>query len=168
IPRARKQANFHQLNEFDRGGIVGLREAGLSFRNIATKMNTSLSTVVDSCQAWFQEGRTRRARGTGPRPRTTEREDRHLRLMVPRDCFTSTKAIADQWFTKHGRTIGMRTVYRHIRSFGLVSYRPHLVRSRRGERRDPQFSVARHVHRTVGVKVWEAIAYGSRSPLIFI
>ncbi|CAH1969158.1 unnamed protein product [Acanthoscelides obtectus] len=42
------------------------------------------------------------------------------------------------------------------------------VRKRRGERRNPQFFVERHVHDTVGVMVWGAIAYGSRSPLIFI
>ncbi|CAH1992550.1 unnamed protein product [Acanthoscelides obtectus] len=42
------------------------------------------------------------------------------------------------------------------------------VRRRRGERRNPQFFVERHVHHTVGVMVWGATAYGSRSPLIFI
>ncbi|CAH1996987.1 unnamed protein product [Acanthoscelides obtectus] len=42
------------------------------------------------------------------------------------------------------------------------------VRRRRRERRNPQFFVERHVHHTVGVMVWGAIAYGSRSPLIFI
>ncbi|CAH2009467.1 unnamed protein product [Acanthoscelides obtectus] len=42
------------------------------------------------------------------------------------------------------------------------------VRRRRGERRNPQFFVERHVHHTVGVMVCGAIAYGSRSPLIFI
>ncbi|CAH1982106.1 unnamed protein product [Acanthoscelides obtectus] len=46
------------------------------------------------------------------------------------------------------------------------------VRRRRGERschrRNPQFFVERHVHHTVGVMVWGAIAYGSRPPLIFI
>ncbi|CAH1966711.1 unnamed protein product [Acanthoscelides obtectus] len=42
------------------------------------------------------------------------------------------------------------------------------VRRRHGERRNSQFFVERHVQHTVGVMVWGAIAYGSRSPLIFI
>ncbi|CAH1989820.1 unnamed protein product [Acanthoscelides obtectus] len=42
------------------------------------------------------------------------------------------------------------------------------VRRRRGERRNPQFFVERRVHHTVGVMVWGAIGYGSRSPLIYI
>ena len=43
-----------------------------------------------------------------------------------------------------------------------------MVRRRRGERRQIDFVVERHVHRTVGVMVWGAIGYGRRSPLIFI
>ncbi|CAH2006703.1 unnamed protein product [Acanthoscelides obtectus] len=42
------------------------------------------------------------------------------------------------------------------------------MQMRRGERRNPQFFVERRVHHTVGVMVWSAIAYGSRSPSIFI
>jgi hypothetical protein len=109
----------------------------------------------------------------------------------------------------------MRTMYRRIRFFGLLSYRPRLVlpltaghrrqrlewcrerqqwreewynmvfsdesrfclgmhdgrrrvRRRRGERPDTEFAVERPIHRTVGVMVWGAIGYGSRSPSIFI
>ncbi|CAH1987174.1 unnamed protein product [Acanthoscelides obtectus] len=38
------------------------------------------------------------------------------------------------------------------------------VRRRRGERRNPQFFVERHVHHTVGVMVWGAIAYEVLEP----
>ncbi|CAH1971392.1 unnamed protein product [Acanthoscelides obtectus] len=50
---------------------------------------------------------------------------------------------------------------------GMHDGRARVIR-RRGERRNPQFFVERHVHHTVGDMVWGAIAYGSRSPLIFI
>jgi hypothetical protein len=42
------------------------------------------------------------------------------------------------------------------------------VRRLRGERRNSAYSVERHVARTVGVMIWRAICYGSKSPLIFI
>ena len=42
------------------------------------------------------------------------------------------------------------------------------VRRRRGERRHLAFAVERHVHRTIGLMVWGAIAFGSKSPLIVI
>jgi hypothetical protein len=38
----------------------------------------------------------------------------------------------------------------------------------RGERPDIEFAVERPIHSTVGVMVWGAIGYGSRSPLVFI
>ncbi|CAH1964393.1 unnamed protein product [Acanthoscelides obtectus] len=40
------------------------------------------------------------------------------------------------------------------------------VRRRRGERRNPQFFVVRHVYHTGGVMVWGVIAYGSRPHLL--
>lgn len=215
MPRVRRRENFLQLSKFDSGQIVGLREAGLSFREIATRMHRSVNTVVVCCRVWNQEGRTRRARGTGRVRRTAPLQDRRLRLLALRDRFMSTRSIADQWFAEHGRPITMRTVYRRIRSFGITSYRPQFVlpltprhrsdrlawcrerlnwdyewntivfsdesrfslgmhdgrarvRRRRGERRDPQFFGERHVHHTVGIMVWGAITYGSRSPLVFI
>ncbi|RZC32058.1 DDE 3 domain containing protein [Asbolus verrucosus] len=42
------------------------------------------------------------------------------------------------------------------------------VRRLREERRNSAFSVEQHVAHTVGVMVWAAICYGSRSPLVFI
>ena len=42
------------------------------------------------------------------------------------------------------------------------------VRRRRGESREIDFAVEKHIHRTVVVMVRWAIGYGNRSPLIFI
>ncbi|XP_066254330.1 uncharacterized protein [Euwallacea similis] len=127
MPRTRIERNFHQLSEFERGRIVGLREAGLSFREIATRLNRSVNTIVRCCQGWFEEGQTGRRTGTGRPRRTTERQDRRLRIMALRDRFVSSRTLADQWFAEYGRPIGIRTIYRRIRSFGLISYRPYLV-----------------------------------------
>lgn len=42
------------------------------------------------------------------------------------------------------------------------------VRQCRGETRQSQFDVERHVHQTMDVIVWDAIAHERRSPLVFI
>lgn len=215
MPRVRQCGNYRQLSEFDRGRIVGLREGGFSYREIANRLNRNQSTIMRCYQSWTRDGQERRQRGTGGRRRTNEIQDRRLRLMALRDRFSSTRSIADVWLGNQGHPVTLRTVYRRIRGFGLQSYRPHLVlpltaqhrqqrlewcrlrmhwivewykvvfsdesrfclgmhdgrmrvRRRRGERRDIQFSVERHVHRVVGVMVWGAIAYGSRSQLVFI
>ena len=42
------------------------------------------------------------------------------------------------------------------------------VRRPRGESSEINFAIERHIHRIVGVMVWGAIGYGSRSPLIYV
>ncbi|CAH1366466.1 unnamed protein product, partial [Tenebrio molitor] len=58
---------------------------------------------------------------------TTENQDRRLRILVLRDRFSTSRAIANWWFEEPERVIGMRMIYRRIRSFRLFSYRPHWV-----------------------------------------
>ncbi|EEZ97640.1 hypothetical protein TcasGA2_TC016088 [Tribolium castaneum] len=168
MPPVRRQPRYQQLTPFERGRIVGLREGGMSVREIAARVNRGVATVLRCIRAWEEEGRDHRARGSG-RPRgTTAGQDRYLHFLAFRDRHVSTRRIGDQWYAAEGRPVTMATVYRRIRSFGLHSYRPHLVRRVRGERRNVAFSVERPVARTVGVMIWGAIAYGSRSPLVFI
>lgn len=127
MPRIRRRPNFRQLSDFERGRVVGLREGGLSFRQIAAHLNRSVSAVANCYHVWSEEGREQRARRSGRPRQTTARQDRRLRLLVVRDRFSTTRSIADQWFGEEGRRVTTRTIYMRIRSFGLMSYRPHLV-----------------------------------------
>jgi hypothetical protein len=54
-------------------------------------------------------------------------QDRYLTIMALRDLHNSTLRIGDEWFGVEGRPIHLRSIYRPIRSFGLQSYRLHLV-----------------------------------------
>lgn len=182
MPRTRKPANFRQLTAFEREWIVSLREAGCSFRDIATPINRNLNTVVCCYQIWLQEGWTSRARPTGARRRITNREDRRLRLLSLRDRFTSTRAIAGRWVTERVNLIGSLVCEPFIAEFEVLNWSYTVliqwnsvvfndesrlclgmhdgrasVRRRRGERCNPQFCVERHVHHTVGIMVWGAI-----------
>ena len=95
MPPVRKRLQYSQLSDFDRGRIVGMREAGLSFREIALRVNRVVSTVTECWQAWSQDGRGHRAEGSG-RPRaTTERQDRRLRLLALRDRKSTTHGLLD-------------------------------------------------------------------------
>ena len=57
MPPVRRSRNFSQLRELDRGRIVGLREAGKSFREIGAIVLRSVSTVSECWWAWTEEGR---------------------------------------------------------------------------------------------------------------
>jgi transposase len=215
MPPVRRRAHYQHVTQFERGRIIGMREAGLSYRAIAHRVGRNVATVLRCCHAWFEEGRHQRVRGTGPRRRTTDRQDRHLRFLALRNRFSTTREVANAWYRAVERPIAMSSIYRRIRSFGIRSYRPHLVlpltpnhrrqrlawcneriawdeqwnsvifsdesrfclgmhdgrrrvRRLRGERRNFAFSIERPVARTVGVMVWGAICFGSRSRLVFI
>ncbi|CAH1378418.1 unnamed protein product, partial [Tenebrio molitor] len=90
-------------------------------------------------------------------------------IFGPRDRFSTIREVANAWYRAVERPIAMSSIYRRIRSFGIRSYRPHLVVTRlRGERRNFAFSIERPIARIVGVMVWGAICFGSRSRLVFI
>ncbi|VEN43405.1 unnamed protein product [Callosobruchus maculatus] len=58
-------------------------------------MGRCVATIVEVWRAWIEEGRTKRARGSGARRRTTNRQDRHLRLLALRDRERSIRAVVD-------------------------------------------------------------------------
>lgn len=123
----RKYGAYRQLSEFERGRIVGLREAGMSFREIGNRIGRNATTVM---RCWAERSvhhRHTRRRGTGALIRTSDREERLLRLSALRDRFSTTSAIGHQWRVAMGRQISMRSIYRRIRTYGLQSYRPRLV-----------------------------------------
>jgi transposase len=51
MPRVRRLGHIHQLSNFERGRIVGLREAGFSVREIARRTGRSVRTILRCYQA---------------------------------------------------------------------------------------------------------------------
>ena len=49
MPRQRERAQYQQVSAFERGKMVGLREAGLSYRDIATRTRRADTTVMFVC-----------------------------------------------------------------------------------------------------------------------
>jgi hypothetical protein len=72
MPRVPRLSHIPQLSDFERGRIVGLEKAGLSVRKIGRRNGGFVRTILICHQAWTQEGREHRARGTGRRRMTTE------------------------------------------------------------------------------------------------
>jgi IS30 family transposase len=78
MPTVRRDRQHHQVSDFDRGRIVALREAGLSYRAIAFRVDRSAATVVRICYIWEEERRGIRRRSIGLPRRTTARKNRRL------------------------------------------------------------------------------------------
>ncbi|GFX59050.1 transposable element Tc1 transposase [Trichonephila clavipes] len=102
MPCRRKGAKFEQISEFERGKIVGLREAGLSYRAVAARVQRNISTIMRVSKQWTDEGRTARKSGSGPRNVTSAQDDRRLVRMVQTDRTASSRQLAAQWSTATG------------------------------------------------------------------
>ena len=74
----KRRGHYPQLTEFERGRIIGLREDGFSFRDIAESLGWDESTVHGCWEHWSRECTFSIRLGSG-RPRgTTEKEDRRI------------------------------------------------------------------------------------------
>ncbi|GBM14934.1 hypothetical protein AVEN_77330-1 [Araneus ventricosus] len=80
MPLRRRRSHYQQFTEFERGRVVGLRESGFSFRDIAERLGRNVSTVHDCWQQWSREGNVSRRPGSGRG--TTERENHRVRRMA--------------------------------------------------------------------------------------
>ena len=82
------------MSAFERGRIVGLRKAGLSYRDIAACTGHAAMTVMDVWNQWREDGLTQRRTRTGPRNVTTARDDCHLVRMAVTDRTASSTVLS--------------------------------------------------------------------------
>ncbi|GFX91389.1 HTH_38 domain-containing protein [Trichonephila clavipes] len=82
MPLRRNRRQYEQLTDFDRGRIIGLREAGWSNRRIGRHLGRSDMVVARCWQQWITEGRVYRRGGSGRPRNTNDREDRAIRRVA--------------------------------------------------------------------------------------
>ncbi|GFT06549.1 transposable element Tc1 transposase [Trichonephila clavipes] len=187
MPRRRKRAKFEQISEFERGRIVGLRVAELSYRAVAARVQRNSSTIMRVSKQWTDEGRTARKSGSGPRNVTSAHDGRRLVRMAQTDRTASSRQLVAQWSTATGflsrKTIAacgynvhrswradwQQVVFSDESRFNLWHHDGRIrVRRYAGERHIPECIIERHSGRTPGIMIWGAIAYHGRSQLLRI
>ncbi|GFW00472.1 transposable element Tc1 transposase [Trichonephila clavipes] len=99
MPCRRKGVKFEQISEFERGKIVGLLEARLSYRAVAARVQRNSSTIMCVSKQWTDEGRTARKSGSGARIVMSAPDDRRLVRMAQTDHTASSRQLAAQWST---------------------------------------------------------------------
>ncbi|GFX49030.1 HTH_38 domain-containing protein [Trichonephila clavipes] len=82
MPLRRNRRQYEQLTDFDRGRIIGLREADWSNRRIGRHLGRSDMVVARCWQQWITEGRVYRRGGSGRPRNTNDREDRAIRRVA--------------------------------------------------------------------------------------
>ena len=124
MPRQQERAQYQQVSAFERGRMVGFREAGLSYRDTAARTGHAATTAMRVWNQWREEGRTQRRAGTGPRNVTTARDDRHLVRMAVTDRIAPSTVLSRCWSIATGLDLSAATVRRRLLRAGLVVRMP--------------------------------------------
>ena len=114
MPRRRERTQYQQVSVLKGDRMVGLMEAGLSYRDIAACTGHAAMTVMHVWNQWREEGRTQRRAGTGPHKVTTAWDDRHLVCMAMTDHTASSTLLSRRWNTALGLDLSASTVCRHL------------------------------------------------------
>ncbi|GFU05454.1 HTH_38 domain-containing protein [Trichonephila clavipes] len=120
----RNRRQYEQLTDFDRGRIIGLREAGWSNRRIGRHLGRSDMVVARCWQQWITEGRVYRRGGSGRPRNTNDREDRAIRRVATSAPTTSLASIQRLLPPSRHPVPSRETIRRRLTEVGLRSRRP--------------------------------------------
>ncbi|GFW65073.1 HTH_38 domain-containing protein [Trichonephila clavipes] len=120
----RNRRQYEQLTDFDRGRIIGLREAGWSNRRIGRHLGRSDMVVARCWQQWITEGRVYRRGGSGRPRNTNDREDRAIRRVATSAPTTSLASIQRHLPPSRHPVPSRETIRRRLTEVGLRSRRP--------------------------------------------
>ncbi|GFT90600.1 transposable element Tc1 transposase [Trichonephila clavipes] len=120
MPGKRARWHFSQLSEFERGLIIGMKNAGWSTRHVAGQVNRSECAVRNCWEQWTREDTHAWKTGSGATRKTTKREDRRIvRQALVDPTVTRSTIRADV-----GVAIVEQTISRHLAEANLKSKRP--------------------------------------------
>ncbi|GFX56834.1 transposable element Tcb2 transposase [Trichonephila clavipes] len=175
MPLRRNRRQYEQLTDFDRGRIIGLREAGWSNRRIGRHLGRSDMVVAPVGNSGSQKVECTVAEVPSRetiRRRLTEvglKSRRPLRRLplTPhhRQCRLDFCRPRATWSVTDWR----RVIFSDESRFSLSDddHRTRVWR-RTGQRSDPAFIVERHTAISQGVTVWGAISWDTRSSLVVL
>ncbi|GFX63593.1 transposable element Tcb1 transposase [Trichonephila clavipes] len=124
MPLRRNRRQYEQLTDFDRGRIIGLREAGWSNRRIGRHLGRSDMVVARCWQQWITEGRVYRRGGSGRPRNTNDREDRAIRRVATSAPTTSLASIQRHLPPSRHPVPSRETIRRRLTEVRLRSRRP--------------------------------------------
>ncbi|GFU64623.1 HTH_Tnp_Tc3_2 domain-containing protein [Trichonephila clavipes] len=124
MPLRRNRRQYERLTDFDRGRIIGLREAGWSNRRIGRHLGRSDMVVARCWQQWITEGRVYRRGGSGRPRNTNDREDRAIKRVATSAPTTSLASIQRHLPPSRHPVPSRETIRRRLTEVGLRSRRP--------------------------------------------
>lgn len=124
IDNFEKMPNYKQLTEDQKSRIIALFEVGkLTVTEISKEVGCNKSTVSRLLKKNLT-GTAERKKGTGGIRKTSKADDRVLHRLSLRNRFSTAVQIRTEFVESSGTEIGVHTVRRRLREFGLMARRP--------------------------------------------
>lgn len=123
MPLRRYRRPYRQLNDFERGRIVGMREAGWSYRAIGRHLQRTDTAVQRCWQQWLRQGNCRRNEGSG-RPRSTNARQDRMIVRQARTAPTVSLSTIQRTTASSIPPVVPSTISRRLAKAGLRSQRP--------------------------------------------
>lgn len=95
--------------------IIQAQANGQSLSSIAREMKRGKSAVINFFKRWRREGTMERKKGQGRKRITTEREGRHIVMLVNNNRFITGKMLKEDQVLSH---LSCRTIFRRISESG--------------------------------------------------
>ena len=103
---------------------IGLLQGGLTQRNVALRIGVSKTSIGNLATRHTETGQVTKRVGRGRKRKTTEAQDRFLRVTCSRKRLTSAPNLAKELQNASGVTISGQTVRRRLKEVGIKAYRP--------------------------------------------
>ncbi|GFW90072.1 transposable element Tcb2 transposase [Trichonephila clavipes] len=124
MPLRRFQRQYEQLSQFERGRIIGMKEAGWSARRVARQLCHSDCVVRRCWDQWIREMSFTRKPDSGRSRQTSRREDYHIVRNARVEPTVSSAAIQAHVALSLGAPVSSRTIRRHLSERHLGSRHP--------------------------------------------
>ena len=124
MPRRRVRQQFAQLDAFERGRIIGMREAGWTFRRIARHTGRADVTVARCWRQWIEEGTHTRQAGSGRPAVTTRRANRRIVRQARSNPTATIADIQRAVLPSLQHPVSASTIARRLHDTGLHARRP--------------------------------------------
>lgn len=111
-------------DDFTRGRMIGMLQAGLSLHAVAARIGVDRKTVRRWWRRYQLDGSHTRNAGSGRRRKTDNVADRQLCILAKRNRFVPCRLYHHYWRDSCEVQVSRRTVYRRLLQSHLRSYRP--------------------------------------------
>ncbi|CAF4553640.1 unnamed protein product, partial [Rotaria magnacalcarata] len=102
--------------------VLTLLQAGFSYENIRNQLGVSNGCISSIAKKDELKLPLENRPGQGRKKLTTLKEDRYLLNLMKKDRRTSSRQLASDWNSLHGKSISARTVRRRLFNAGYKSY----------------------------------------------